>query len=128
VRDGRRMAVELELGQFEVERPETQTAAASESAQEMLGIEFTELTPQIVRELDADDGVQGVVVTAVSPYGPAAGQVGRGDVIMEFNRQPVTSVRDLERLAADVEEGDVVVLRVWRASLQGPAVVSFRVR
>jgi serine protease Do len=128
VRDGRRMAVELELGQFEVERPETQTAAASESAQEMLGIEFTELTPQIVRELDADDGVQGVVVTAVSPYGPAAGQVGRGDVIMEFNRQPVTSVRDLERLAADVEEGDVVVLRVWRASLQGPAVGSFRVR
>jgi serine protease Do len=128
VRDGRRIDVEVELGQFEIERPETRTASTSRSAQDMLGLSFTELTPSLVRQLDVREGVEGVVVTEVSPYGPAAGQVARGDIILEFNRQPVQTVRALEGLAADVEEGDVVVLRVWRSALQGPAVVSFRIR
>ena len=128
VRDGRRLDVDVELGQFEIERPETRTASSSRSAQDMLGLSFSELTPSLVRQLEVEQGVEGVVVTEVSPYGPAAAQVARGDIILEFNRQPVRSVRDLERLAGGVEQGDVVVLRVWRPGLQGPAVVSFRVR
>ncbi|MFO7893967.1 MAG: Do family serine endopeptidase [Longimicrobiales bacterium] len=132
IRDGRRIDIDLELGQFEVERPETEVAETDRSAEEMLGIAVTnvsELSPRALESLDLrDSDLDGVVVTEVSRYGPAAGVLGQGDIILEFNRQPVENVRDLRRLAREVERGDVVLLRIRRAATGNIGVVSFRIR
>ncbi len=128
VRDGRRTEVEVELGEFEVEQPEPTVAAESESAEELLGIRVAPLSPEVRQELGLAGDVEGVVVAQVSPWGPAAAQLERGDLILEFNRQPVAGVRDLRRLADDVERGDVVVVRVRSVRTGNERVISFRVR
>jgi S1-C subfamily serine protease len=69
-----------------------------------------------------------VVVTNVIGYGPAAGTLQRGDIILELNRQAVRNVRELERAAQQVSAGDVVVLRIRSQATGNVGVRSFRVR
>ena len=129
VRDGRRMQVDLELDEFEVERPETQQTASAETAEERLGLGLVDVTPRVLRELGIRENIGGAVVVEVNPYGPAARALLQpGDVILEFNREPVRSVADLQRLAAGVETGDIVVLRIRSRQTGNEAVRSFRVR
>ena len=128
VRDGRRMQVDLELGEFEVERPEAPQTTTAQSAEERLGLALMDATPRVLRELGIRENVTGAVVVDVSQYGPAAQALQPGDVILEFNREPVRSVADLQRLAADVETGDIVVVRVRSRQTGNEAVRSFRVR
>jgi serine protease Do len=128
VRDRRPLEVDIELGEFDIEQPETRVAARPESAEEMLGITVIDTNAQVLRELDVAGSVEGVVVTEVSPYGPAAGILGQGDIILEFNRERVRSVADLRRLASAVERGDVVVVRLRSRQTGNEGVRSFRVR
>jgi serine protease Do len=129
VRDRRTRDIQVRLGEFQVERPDARPVAARETAQQRLGLQVAELTPQVVRELGVDGSVQGVVVTGVAAQGPA-GQalVRRGDIILEMNRRPVRNVRELEGIAQDVNRGDIVVLRIRSAETGNLAVRSFRVR
>ena len=131
-RDGDRQSIDLELGEFEVERPDTEVARTDRSAEEMLGVAVANIDQLSARDLDAlelqDPDMDGVVVTDISRFGPAAGVLVPGDIILELNREPVEDVGDLRRLAEDVEEGDIVVLRIRRGSSGNPAVVSFRIR
>jgi serine protease Do len=128
VRDGRRASVEVELGEFEVEAAPVQATETAATAESRLGLELSEVTPGILRELGRSGEVSGVVVRGVNPYGPTAGQFQPGDIILEFNRQRVTSVAEIQTLARNVEPGDVVVVRVLSRATGNEAVRSFRVR
>jgi serine protease Do len=132
IRDGSQISVDLELGEFDTQQPETQVAEASRSAEEMLGVgvmNVSELSRQDLQALDLRNrDMGGVVVTEVSPYGPAAGVLQRGDIILEFNRKPVNDVDDLRKQASDLERGDVVLLKLRRRSSGNTGVVSFRIR
>lgn len=51
----------------------------------------------------------------VSPDGPAAGAgVERGDVILRFNDEPITQMRELPRVVARVAPGEEGRLAIWR--------------
>src|SRR3990172_8491696 len=68
---------------------------ARKQGEEKLGIRVAPLTPQLARELGVP-GDKGVLVVAVSPDGPTAGSgIRRNDVILEVNRQALTSVEQL---------------------------------
>jgi serine protease Do len=127
-RDGRRTDVDVELGEFEVEEAESTVARGGESAEQILGLELAEATPRVLAQLGVDQDVNGVVVANVSPYGPAAGRLQQGDIILEFNRERVTSVSQLQRLVDDVERGDVVVIRIRSIQTGNVAVRTFRIR
>jgi Do/DeqQ family serine protease len=61
-----------------------------------LGLAVEPLTPEMAARLRLGADVQGLVVTEVSPTGPAAGAgITEGDVIVQVNRQSVRSVLDL---------------------------------
>lgn len=128
VRDRRTRDIAVRLGEFEAAQPAAQPTAARETAQQRLGFAVVELGPQARQQLGVDDSIEGVVVTTVTPHGPAAGTLARGDVILELNRQPLRNVRELERAAQQVSAGDIVVLRIRSASTGNIGVRSFRVR
>ena len=90
-----------------------------------LGVAGVALGEQFVDDVDVDiDVTTGVYVTAVAPDGPAdragvqaavdprTGQPlpDRGDVIVSFDGQPVTTVEELRKLI-DAHEVDIVVQR-----------------
>jgi serine protease Do len=77
------------------------------------GIAVQELTPSIRQQLGLPTNTRGVVISDLDPDSPAA-QAGLqpGDVIQSINRQPVTSIADFNRFAAQAT-GEVL-LRVNR--------------
>ena len=78
-----------------------------------LGLSLEPVTPAAAKQLGLD-GTEGVVVTDVDQDGPAAESgIARGDVILEINRKPVSSVADV-RAALDGAGDRSVVLLVNR--------------
>lgn len=128
IRGGRLQDVEIELGEFETPEPPARVAAGRASPEQTLGFAVAPLTRDARTQLGLGPDLEGLVVTNVSPYAPARTFLQRGDVILEFNRQPVRTVRDLERAAADLEPGDIVVMRVRSADTGNEGVRSFRLR
>ena len=79
-----------------------------------LGVSIDDLTPEVASTLGLRRP-DGALVTVVRPNSPAqdAG-VEPNDIIIEFNRQSVTSVRDLTRAVADTAIGSRVPMVVLR--------------
>ncbi len=78
-----------------------------------LGLSLEPVSPAVAKQLGLD-GTEGVVVTDVDQDGPAAESgIARGDVILEINRKPVSSVADV-RAALDGAGNRSVVLLVNR--------------
>ncbi len=74
-----------------------------------LGLNLQPVTPQIARQLELPADTEGLVVTDIDPNGTAANAgIARGDVISAINRQPVTSIEDVQT-ALD-KSGDKPVL------------------
>ncbi|MCO6512040.1 MAG: DegQ family serine endoprotease [Aridibacter famidurans] len=113
-RDGQEQEVSVTLGEFKSE----QAAGRSESPQQpenssdsggKLGITLQPLTPEAAERIGLPPEVQGLLITQVSPGGPAAEKgLRRGDVVMEINREMVDSLE--EARAAIARSGDRAVL------------------
>ncbi len=81
-----------------------------------LGFSVRENAPEVLRELRVgklgDDITGGVIVSEVDPLGPAAdSRLAVGYVILEANRQPIRNLEDFQRVASQVREGGVLVIR-----------------
>jgi serine protease Do len=62
------------------------------------------ITPDLREQLGLPSGTQGVVIRNLDPTSPAAQSgIRPGDVIESINRQPLHSVADFERLAAEAK-------------------------
>ena len=62
-----------------------------------LGLSLQPLTPQTAKQLGLDENAAGLVVTDVDPAGVSADAgISRGDVLMEVNRQPVSTVEQVQ--------------------------------
>jgi serine protease Do len=63
---------------------------------------------------DLPEDMQGVVITELHPQSPAAQKkLQAGDVILEINHQPVSSVDQAYKVASNAPEGKILV-RIWR--------------
>jgi serine protease Do len=81
-----------------------------------LGIEFQPLDPLISSAFNLPPG-SGAIVAEVLPHGPAAAAgLVAGDIVVDFDLQPIRDVRGVLRLAAEHPAGTRVVLSVWHES------------
>jgi serine protease Do len=105
-REGRRQAVDVTLG--ELPSPEAQNGSPSK-----LGIALQTLTPPLADSLGLEPGTRGAVVAEVVPGGPAAAAgVSEGDVILEVDRQRVTTAEEaVAALSTPRKGGHLVRLR-----------------
>ena len=82
-----------------------------------LGVSIDDMTPEIAASLGLKRPV-GAIVTMVRANSPASDAgIEANDVVLEFNRRDITSVRDLTRAVADTPVGSrvpIVVLRDGR--------------
>ena len=79
-----------------------------------LGMQVQDITPELAKSLQLEDN-QGVLVSDVTPGNSAAESgIRRGDVISEMNRNPITNMKDYQRLSGPVKTGDSVLFLVKR--------------
>jgi serine protease Do len=109
LRDGDAKTLSAKLGELPGEKEAVRSEATGTSVLE--GLQVSELTPSVARELKLEPDTQGVVVTNVSGSS-AAFEAGlrRGDVIMEINREPVTSVAEFRSGAKAAGDGSILML------------------
>lgn len=79
-----------------------------------LGVTIQRVTDELAEGLGLPNA-EGALVSNVSPDGPAADAgVERGDVILRFNDEPITQMRELPRVVARVAPGEEGRLAIWR--------------
>ncbi len=111
VRDGRERVITAvlsersepyrEYGQGEdvVAAPAEETV--SEKTELVSGVHVEDLTAELRAQLRVDSRVDGVVVTGVDGDAPRMNaRLAPGDIVLEIDRQPVTSVKDLHQHSA----------------------------
>ena len=117
-RDGERMTIEVELGEFDSGSiAESMANDDLDELKEKLGFEVDELTDSIRRQLNLSSSVQGAVVSAISQSSRAFRQgLQRGDVITQVASQQITSPDEFYGTVRGlIQEGtDAALLRVNR--------------
>lgn len=80
-----------------------------------IGIKIQPNTPEIADSLGISAN-QGVVVSGVTEQGPAqkAG-LQAGDIVLNFNRQPIDNTKNLSRLIAETKIGTPAPIEIWRS-------------
>ncbi|MDP5338860.1 MAG: trypsin-like peptidase domain-containing protein [Nodularia sp. (in: cyanobacteria)] len=89
-----------------------------------LGVQMITLTPELAKQNNTDPNspiqipeVNGVLVMRVVPDSPAASAgVRRGDVIVQIDREPVTSADKLQNLVENSRLGQLLQVKVQRGN------------
>ncbi|CAN5508395.1 DegQ family serine endoprotease [soil metagenome] len=116
LRDGKEQELTAKLDELKVEgvKPDNSNEDDNNDSDNSnengkLGLSLQPLTSQTARQLNLPPDTTGVVVTDVDPNGVAAETgIGHGDVILEINRQSVTSLEDVKSVLD--KSGDKPVL------------------
>ncbi len=117
----RTLTVTVEELDLEAEAGGTRRSGAEpeDSTDTGFGLTLQNLTPALARTLRLPAGTDGVVVTEVDPSNTSSrGVLFAGDVILEINRQAVSSAAEASKLLRGVPSGGRAYLLVWR---RGPA-------
>ena len=114
VRDGKERTVDVKVAK----RPVTVADAGKPPVEKEgeYGLQVTDLTPEMARRLKTNREA-GVVVVGVRPDSKAAkAGLQQGDLILEVDRQNVSSTGELKQLLARHTGGDGIALLVQRAN------------
>ena len=98
------------------EMPSNESTVAKEKVfSEQTGIRVEKVTPEIAQEAGLPRA-EGLVVTDVIP-GSSADDIGlnRGDIILEANRNKVSSISEWEGIIGQLKTGDTLLLLVFRS-------------
>jgi len=114
LRNGSPMTVNVTLGQFHGNNAVETSDNDGNSPSGKLGMTVGDLTPPQREQFNVPDQVHGVVVQNVQPGSPAdnAG-IQSGNIILEVNRQTVTSANQFVNEVHQSPAGKDVLLLVW---------------
>ena len=118
IRNGKKKTTQVLVGSREqiVQAPNTEAKPREDGEQAIqLGITVENLTSRQARELNLLEGEKGVYVRSVKPES-IADEAGlrRHDIIIEINKKPVTSTRDLREISSQLESGMNILFLVKR--------------
>lgn len=116
IRDGKRKTLAATLGERKTEGEEDEEEAQTpEEAAARVGLDVTDLNPRLRRQFGIPSTVDGVLVQDVDDLSVAdeAG-LAPGDVILEVNGQPVSSVDEFNQKLEKLRPGQAVRLYVYR--------------
>ncbi|HEX8637646.1 MAG TPA: PDZ domain-containing protein, partial [Pyrinomonadaceae bacterium] len=117
-RDGAQQELTAALDEFNVEAaaadPNNRTPdenGAQPQPGGKLGVTLQPVTPQIAAQLQLPADTKGLIVTEIDPSGAAAEQgIARGDVILEINRQTVTTADDVQNALNNAGNKPILIL------------------
>src|SRR5262249_34959300 len=122
LRQGREQALSVKIGEQPKDLAQAGGSRFDRGGKEprgysnaLKGLSVDNVTTELARRFGLRGSTGGVIVTEVAP-GSAAATAGvqPGDVITEVNRQRITNVDDLERVAHSTKASDSVLLRLRR--------------
>ena len=80
----------------------------------LLGVNIQDLTPELAKSFGLKETHGALVAKVVSGAPAEKAGIAQGDVIVQFNGQPVTGSKELSRIVAATPVGQTVTVRVMR--------------
>jgi serine protease Do len=123
-RDNKRMTLNVTVGELDLEREAGISSRRggtepAEPADTGYGMTLEPITPDIARQLELPRNRGGAIVSDVERNSPASNAgIQPNDVIFEVNRQPATSVPQIQKVLQSVPAGRPVSLLLWRDGSQ----------
>ncbi len=121
LRDKVEKRLDITIGELNLDAESTRAsrdidpAEPEELAGEGFGMTVGSLNADMARRLRLPAGTEGVIITDVEAGSPAQrGGLARGDVLLQVNRRPVTTVADAARELGRVASGSSAFLLVLR--------------
>jgi serine protease Do len=127
-RNGQSVNVPVTLGEFNLDAEnkggaEGNLPGGGEKGA-LKGVSVQALTPDLRQELQTPEGTQGVVITDVDPDSAAsAAGLSQGDIIVQVNRKPVTTVSEFNSAVSAGASRDSTLLLVKHGQGTGFVVV-----
>ena len=113
LRGGDKKTMQVVVGRLEEEDVEADLKEPDKQDEEqakpetVLGLSVTPLTDELRTQLGFDKKVKGLLVTGIDPDSPAAGKnLKLGDVIVEAQQNPITTVDDLNAALEKVKKAN----------------------
>ena len=125
-RDKRQQQLSMRLAEFERTTQQTAAPVEENGNATRLGFRAQPITPQLARQFELTE-TEGLLITSVPQGGPAFGRVVAGQILLSVNGQQVGTAAELARIAATVDAGEIVALRLRDRQL-GEMVVNYRAR
>jgi serine protease Do len=120
LRDGKTEELTATLDEFQTENAKTEKPGNGNEEKSdnqsggKLGLSLQPVTPQIARQIEIPADTKGMVVTEVDPNGASAERgITEGDVILQINRQSVTTPDEVQA-AIDKSGNRPILLLVMR--------------
>ncbi len=116
IRDGKELEITAKLEELssetsKSEKPAENSDQTKPSESGRLGLDLQPLTPEIAKQLGAPGDAKGLVVTDVDPTGPGAeAGIDRGDMIIEVNRQAVSSFEEVQTALKKAGDKPILLL------------------
>ena len=118
LRDGKREKVTVELGEVTQEALAKGRPRGEDAETSSLGLRLGDLTPDQAQRFSYDEDDWGVLITGVRSGSEAFRRgLRRGDLIVEVNRQAVTSVKEYREIIEELDSGAAVLFRVRRGEV-----------
>jgi serine protease Do len=120
VRDGRPLQLQAKLAERTIADEGDEDDDSEDWEQDLsaegdaFGLITSELSKHTQHELDIPADRRGVVVKEVVGLSPGVDVLAHGDVIVEVNRQATPRVADYKKVLADLKDGQVAWLFVYR--------------
>ncbi len=112
IRDSSEKTIDVAIGERPSELTRIGTRGDGKSSLEKFGLRFQELTPELAEQLGFS-GNKGVLIADVAPGSPAAKSGLRsGLLVEEVNKQPVDSIRSLQKALKKSKQPKRLLLRV----------------
>ncbi len=113
-RNGKIKTFKVKIGELPDDEKLVAEAGGDKSEEQgKLGLTLQNLNDELRRSFGLSDDTTGVVVTDVDPQSSAAEKgIRPGDVILEVDRKPVKSTKDVKRILKNFKKGDTIVLLV----------------
>ncbi len=115
VSNGTSHETDVKLGELPENASKTSSLQQGSATGPLAGVQVEALTSETAQQLNLPADTKGVVVDSV-PADSAAAAAGlqRGDVILQINRKPVTSVGEYEQALKQAGDKQAIVLLVER--------------
>jgi serine protease Do len=136
VRDGREQTLTVKLAERPARDRQDRTEPAppppersrSEPDGALLGLTVRDLDRQTADRLDVPKDVKGILITRVEAMSSSFdGGIERGTVLLEINRETVSSVAEFRRVARSARPGDILTLYIYAPDLDQRQLKTIRV-
>lgn len=111
IREGKTLEKKIIVGELPSEIHKPAKGAYDNS---LNGVSVQNITPELIERLGLPKKIYGVIIEDIDEESPAYRVLKEGDIILEINRQKITSIKDYDKIVSKIKPGAEILLLIYR--------------